>query len=116
MVVPSEGNPNTLPDCTTCGRTYDWHVRNQGMIKHPYNDGSVPVSTTFGKRKDPRDKNSHTDGTTPATPAVAAWPFDPVLRQALIDKGILTPDDLTHAEAKIRTVFSVEVAAMNDGQ
>jgi hypothetical protein len=28
-------------------------------------------------------------------------PFDPVLRMALIDKGIITPDDLRTAEEKI---------------
>lgn len=34
----------------------------------------------------------------------ASFPFDPVLRLALIDKGILTPEDLTAAEAKIITL------------
>jgi hypothetical protein len=31
-------------------------------------------------------------------------PFDPVLRQALIDAGVITPRDLTVAEEKIRSV------------
>lgn len=36
--------------------------------------------------------------------SLVRFPFDPVLRQALVDKGILTPDDLKNAEAKIRMI------------
>jgi len=43
--------------------------------------------------------------------AVSAWPFDPVLRQALIDKGVLTPQDLRDAEQKIRAVTSATMGA-----
>jgi hypothetical protein len=31
-------------------------------------------------------------------------PFDPVLRQALIDAGVLTPQQLRDAEDKIRSI------------
>jgi hypothetical protein len=52
---------------------------------------------------------------TKNTPGVAAaispWPFDPVLRQALIDKGVLTPQDLRDAEEKIRAVTSATMGA-----
>ena len=86
--------------CKTCGRDRQWHEDN--ATRHPYNDGSIPPSETFGKRL--------ADGTrVPATPAdvqavEARWPFDPVLRQALINKGVITPEDLTNAEAQIRAV------------
>lgn len=32
------------------------------------------------------------------------FPFDPVLRMALVNKGVITPEDLTAAEAQIRAV------------
>jgi hypothetical protein len=83
MTGPSDG------DCRTCGKHHPWP---DGTIpKHPFNDGSL-------------------NGTDVLTPRMAVqvreqpWPFDPVLRQALIDKGVLEPDDLTRAEAKIRAV------------
>jgi hypothetical protein len=31
-------------------------------------------------------------------------PIDPVLRQALVDKGVLTPQDLREAEEKIHAI------------
>jgi hypothetical protein len=48
-------------------------------------------------------------------------PFDPVLRQALIDKGVLTPDDLRDAEAKIMVITgqfqdSVRKVMKEDGE
>lgn len=36
--------------------------------------------------------------------SAAPFPFDPVLRQALIDKGVLTFEDLVEADRKIRMV------------
>jgi hypothetical protein len=79
-------SPTDEEKCTTCGRTRVWHQENKS--RHAFN----------GKL-----------GQTPMRPQVKAapWPFDPVLRQALIDKGILTPEDLTAAEAKIRAISGV---------
>lgn len=69
--------------CTTCGQTKRWHEENQP--RHEFN-GPVGVPPVRVK--------------TTAAP----WPFDPVLRQALVDKGIITVQDLADAEAKIRAV------------
>jgi hypothetical protein len=88
--------------CRTCGQTYDWHLDRVGTIRHPFNppDTPLPTAETFGKRLP--------DGTradaTPTKVEEAPWPFDPVLRQALMDKGVITPDDLTRAERTIRAV------------
>lgn len=76
--------------CTTCHKTHPWP---DGTVpEHPFNNGGLTAvqATTTGQAK----------------PKVEAspWPFDPVLRQALIDKGVLTPGDLTEAEAKIRAI------------
>jgi hypothetical protein len=85
--------------CTTCSNTWTWHQANE--TRHEFNDGTLPASKTFGKKL---PDGSRTPGTTPPVVEEARWPFDPVLRQALIDKGVITPDDLTRAEATIRAV------------
>jgi hypothetical protein len=46
----------------------------------------------------------------------AQWPFDPVLRQALVDKGLLTADDLRVAEAKIRDMSVIFNQGGSGGQ
>lgn len=93
----------TTDYCQTCG-----NPRNDHPYKHPFNDGSLPASATFGRR---RPDGTRGPAPTPQAasqghqpPAFPPMPFDPVLRQALIDRGILTPEDLQEAEAKIRAV------------
>jgi hypothetical protein len=87
--------------CTTCSNTWLWHQNNGDEIRHAFNDGTMAASETFGKKLPTGER------TKPGQPPVveeARWPFDPVLRQALIDKGVITPEDLTRAEATIRAV------------
>ena len=83
--------------CTTCQNTRLWHRENNPS--HPFNDGSLPASATFGRRR----KDGQGNAPAPdAIPQHSPWPFDPVLRQALMDKGVLVPQDLRDAEEKIR--------------
>lgn len=84
--------------CTVCNQTRAWHDANKTQHIPAY-EGEVPVSLGDSGKKD--EKRSS------ATPAVMRWPFDPVLRQALIDKGVLTVEDLAEAEAKIRVASMV---------
>lgn len=103
--------------CQTCDNPHPFP--DGYMPKHPFNDGSVPVSTTFGRRRSDGSRGPASTAQRasqdpqPATPAgtMAPWPFDPVLRQALISKGVLTADDLREAENQIRAV----TAAFNEG-
>ena len=73
--------------CAVCGQTRGWHTDNRP--RHQFksvNDGlmdSAPTPTGRGIKH-------------------VTMPFDPVLRMALIDKGIITTDDLDAADAKIR--------------
>lgn len=53
----------------------------------------------FAAAKARREAESPNVTTRPAT-----LPFDPVLRLALIDKGVITPEELTAAEKKIITL------------
>lgn len=91
-----------------CGQTFAWHQANQP--RHPFSPKGV--AAILGDRRDRGDRNGVKTAQRGAERAAttvphAAWPFDPVLRQALIDKGVLTPDDLRDAEAKIHEMSVV---------
>lgn len=95
MTTKSNGN------CETCGNPFEGHE----VFKHPYNDGSLPPSATFGKRRadgsrGPAPVAQSGSETGPEVTTIRA-PFDPVLRLALINRGVITPQDLTDAEKQI---------------
>lgn len=95
-----------MPDeeCTVCGPGV---VHKPDMI-HPYTpDGGS--KRWLGARRDRNDGKTAPRATQGAetVPVASSWPFDPVLRQALIDKGVLTPDDLRDAERKIHEMSVV---------
>lgn len=103
--------------CNTCAQTWRWHQETK--TQHAFNDGSLGASTTFGKRRADGQGRVTTQADTSSrgatTPNLSPWPFDPVLRQALVDKGIVTPQDLIDAENKIRAVTSTYVRGTGDG-
>lgn len=78
---------------------------------HAFSPPGTPVDTAqFARRRpglaDPGDVRAVTYETPrgdagASRGAVMTGPFDPVLRQALVDKGIITPEDLQAAAAKI---------------
>lgn len=92
----------TTETCQTCNKTHPWPDGTEPV--HPFNPGGLRGSQALRKpeRKAPEVR-------------VAPWPFDPVLRQALIDKGVLTPDDLQAAETKIRAVTAAFEQEAADG-
>lgn len=88
------------PKCVTCGRSHPF--QDGTMPRHPFNDGSLPGSATFGDKTIGGTRvapNAHEDS---VQVIASEWPFDPVLRMALIEKGVLVPEDLVRAEATIR--------------
>lgn len=94
--------------CTTCNKTHPWP--DGTTPRHPFNDGSLPMSATFGQRRGdgPRGSSAPTmQSPTNVTPDMSPWPFDPVLRTALIMKGVLTLQDLSMAEQHMRAVAGV---------
>lgn len=99
-------DPGALYDlCGTCNRTREWHRINAGNIHHAFNDGSEGVSATFGRRRSDGSGNNPPEPQNGAEAvALMEWPHDPVLRQALVDKGLLTVHDLELAERKIRAL------------
>lgn len=109
---PAQPSPDDV--CQTCSQTRKWHQdQPEGAVRHEFNDGSIPVSATFG-RKDRRQRPGE-ERTVQGRVEVQPWPLDPVLRQALINKGVITPDDLRHAEAQIRAVTG-QVTGVHDGE
>lgn len=77
----------TARDCQTCGRPEVDHANSI----HPYAPpGTTPARNVFAKGR--------------GEPSSVKMPFDPVLRQALLDKGILTPQDIKDAEKKIDAI------------
>lgn len=103
----------TVLTCITCNRSgegdpRDWHTGQH--VFRSADDARAGVGW-----KGPSEPRRDDNATVRPPPR---YPFDPVLRQALIDKGVLTPDDLRNAEAKILVVsgqFQDAVReAMND--
>jgi hypothetical protein len=91
---------STMTECQTCHQPHPWP--DGTMPLHPFNNGSLTGIGALTHK--PEEKK----------PVVQRWPFDPVLRQALIDKGVLTPDDLREAEMKIRAVTSAIVGELHE--
>jgi len=104
------------PKCQTCGRSEDDHIREG--FRHAFNNGSISVSETFSKRSranGPGGSSAPPERRVPADRPIGQWPFDPVLRQALIDKGIITPEDLAAAQAKIQAITGVVTRGGENG-
>jgi hypothetical protein len=91
--------------CLTCGKTYGWHIDNQP--RHPFNHGQ-DGATAFLKRRGDRPVQRGPIGAQEGSegPQIASMTTDPVLRIALINKGILTPTDLAAAEEALRVALA----------
>jgi hypothetical protein len=91
-------------DCGTCGQSWQWHMDERPRHDYTPPGGAGGINVT-PPRTDP-----------PPTARVISGPFDPVLRQALIDAGIITPEMLRAAEQKIMVVTNQFREAMDDGE
>lgn len=94
-------------ECRTCGQTYDWHREHKPV--HPFNTGQAGIKALLGAR---RDRDPQRDGSGAQRGSQAAsrvvWPTDPVLRVALIRKGVITTDDLREAEDMLKASMGLE--------
>lgn len=88
----------TTTDLCHCGNTKEWHENN--TVRHAYTPVDGPAGNMLSVQKGPTFAEVH--DTQPDVVRPMRMPFDPVLRQALMDKGVITIDDLTDAEKKIR--------------
>lgn len=87
--------------CTVC--TKPRRVHDGVGIRHTYTPPGTRVDTSqFDRERRSGAHRSTPPGNTPgAVTGVLSVPFDPVLRLALIDAGVITPDDLAAAERKL---------------
>jgi hypothetical protein len=95
----------TTPEIEVCGACGHGPNEHQGM-RHPFSPKGA--STSWLKPQKVQPPESSLAGATMTPPRSSSFPatlpFDPVLRQALITKGVLTPDDLAAAETTIRAL------------
>lgn len=90
--------------CTVCNHEKEWH---RGVV-HPFTPPGVEWDmrvTSSGQSPDPIRVDGEPDGNVAVR--LMRGPIDPVLRMALVDKGIITPEELQAAEAKMGTVTQV---------
>lgn len=78
--------------CRTCRQTWLWHTENKP--RHQFVNADQQASESFLSAA---EKPNHPVQNV-------QMPFDPVLRMALIEKGVLTPEDLSKAESIIKYV------------
>lgn len=85
--LPVEAGSNGQADhCSICNQTEEWHKEHQP--KHAFQAEGGRIEAAIYEQ--------------PGQPKPSRIPFDPVLRMALINKGVLTVDDITEAEQQLR--------------
>lgn len=85
--------------CRICQRS---EINHSG-VRHIFTPPYRPVDTSqFASKRPSDDVQGNTSvGPAPVTYSMPQTPFDPVLRQALLDKGVLTMDELEAARRKV---------------
>ena len=78
-----------MTECLICGKDEQWHRDNQ-----PNHDFSIDGRLTK------RAPSQASDPSSQNRPRINMG-GDPVLRMALIRKGVITPEDLTQVEAEL---------------
>jgi hypothetical protein len=98
--------------CVICKRTEDDH----GDVRHTYTPPGTRVDVSQFAPKRPEDDVAQViqGAGEPSAYSVVQTPFDPVLRLALINKGIITPEDLDQA-AKMIQVTTQQVLGGDSG-
>jgi len=89
-------------NCKMCSQPEEAHKK----LRHPFTPEGTDVNTDFLKKKE-EPSIGLPDNTSGPVINSSHLPFDPVVRTALINKGILTMQDLEEAEAFIKAVGGV---------
>lgn len=90
--------PEPVPRCVVCGSGDDDHDEK----RHPFTPPGTEMPNFFGR-------NRGLDRRQPAG-------FDAVLRTALIDAGILTPDQLIAAAEKVALIMGSQQGGVTRGR
>lgn len=102
VLMSSTESPKPAPLCIVCKTPEELH----GSLQHAFTPQGSRVDTSQFARKRPQGDAQGDDarGNVRGAYNVTQTPFDPVLRQALITKGILTVQDLADAEKMINAL------------
>lgn len=97
------GREDEVRTCRTCGKPEEPH-----NFRHPFVSTDDPYSTDgLGPSKNKQAEQAlHPAGRQ-------GMPIDPVLRIALINKGVITPDDLAEAQKMMQVLDNGSVAVVS---
>jgi hypothetical protein len=104
-----KGHPALMAvPCTICSKPESEHVPGNPDVHHAFAAPGAPIDTSQFARKRPEARAGGDDARRHVqTPQHASQgPFDPVLRQALVDAGVITPEQLEAAARKISMMTS----------
>lgn len=105
--------PQTDDVCKSCGKTFGWHEEYKPM--HPFHAGQ-DGATAFLRRGRRDRERERTSPRGSGGPQIISPGNDPVLRIALINRGILTPADLVVAEEQLRQALADIQERSYDGE
>jgi hypothetical protein len=96
--------------CRMCGRTRGWH--EETFVRHPFTPQNA-----VGELRDTTQRQGRVQDVSDANKGIVhtTRPFDPALRLALIEAGILTIQQLSDAEKKLQVVSDAVNRTMNEG-
>jgi hypothetical protein len=101
--------------CRICGQTFSWHQDNRP--RHPFIEKHSDRVMPLGKNKEEKKQQ---DKPKKVVLETREWPSDPILRIALVKKGILTQADILAAEAELREAAEsggvIQVAGRHSGE
>lgn len=99
--------------CTICAQPEGMH--NGTSIRHTFTPPGVDVDTSQFARKRPKvaDEGDDTPDVDSAPVTRVQTPMDPVLRTALIERGVISIEDLEAAERKVHALTG-EIHAIAD--
>lgn len=86
---------NAADHCYFCGNTREWHKNN--FARHRFSINHAELHDTSRDQKPPQTRSD-------AAITHTRTPFDPALRLALIEAGVITIQQLGDAEEKLRIV------------
>lgn len=92
--------PEEEPVCGACNRTANDH----GNSVHPFSPKGASTGWLKPPKNMPPARIDVGGERVPTSMLATPPPFDPVLRQALINKGVVTPEELAIADKTIRAL------------
>ena len=87
--------------CTVCGNNLVWHIDNGA--RHPY----TPEGVEWNMSMHHTTQTAHPSSEAPVMRVLTNGPVDPVLRMALVDAGVITPEQIKRAEEDYKRTMNM---------